>query len=361
MKNKFLKMLSLSLMLIFALTACQSKDNSKETTSKESTKTEEKAGDAKKFEGKTLNVVATSDKYVKLFDKFTEKTGAKVEFLSMSSGEVLSRAKAEGKAMADVWFGGGIDAFMKAKSDDMLEKYQSEALKQIPDDYKDKDGYWLSKGITVVGFLANNEVLKSKNLEVPKTWDELADPKYKGEVIMSDPSISGTNYAAVKGLLDKYGEEKGWDYLSKLNDNISFYGKRGKDPQEKTAQGEFAIGIIPVDKMAFDTAKDNNLTVVYPEDGIAWVPEGVAIFKDSENADVAKAFVDFMLGEKAQGMIAEIDGKDSNQLIVSGIEGLDLGLPKDKLIKEDLSTFGSMREEVLNRFKELAGDKASEK
>ena len=199
-----------------------------------------------------MNVVATSDKYVKLFDKFTEKTGAKVEFLSMSSGEVLSRAKAEGKAMADVWFGGGIDAFMKAKSDDMLEKYESEALKQIPDDYKDKDGYWLSKGITVVGFLANNDVLKSKNLEVPKTWDELADPKYKGEVIMSDTSISGTNYAAVKGLLDKYGEEKGWDYLSKLNDNISFYGKRGKDPQEKTAAGEFGIGIIPVDKSAFD-------------------------------------------------------------------------------------------------------------
>lgn len=42
MKNKFLKMLSLSLMLIFALTACQSNDKSKETTSKETTKTEEK-------------------------------------------------------------------------------------------------------------------------------------------------------------------------------------------------------------------------------------------------------------------------------------------------------------------------------
>lgn len=82
-------MLSLSLMLIFALTACQSNDKSKETTSKETTKTEEKTEGAKKFEGKTLNVVATSDKYVKLFDKFTEKTGAKVEFLSMSSGEVL--------------------------------------------------------------------------------------------------------------------------------------------------------------------------------------------------------------------------------------------------------------------------------
>ena len=384
MKNKILSKLSLALIAVFALTSCGADNSNKEESKTEETKVEESAQtkeneettedsdnneetnkDEEKeeanFDGRTLNVVATSESYVPLFDEFTKETGAKVEFLSMSSGEVISRTKAEGKPMADLWFGGGLDAFMAAKDDGLLENYQSEMTDKLPEEYKDKDGFYFSKGLTVVGFLLNDSILEEKGLEAPKSWKDLADPKYKGEIIMSNPAISGTNYAALKGLLDLYGEEEGWDLFSKINDNIDFYSKRGKDPQEKTAQGEFAIGIIPVDKMAFDTAKDNNLTVVYPEDGIAWVPEGVAIFKDSENADVAKAFVDFMLGEKAQGMIAEIDGKDSNQLIVPGIEGLDLGLPKDKLIKEDLSTFGSMREEVLNRFKELAGDKASEK
>lgn len=384
MKNKFLSRLSLALIAVFALTSCGADNSNKEESKTEETKIEESAQtkeneettedsdnneeankDEEKaetnFDGRTLNVVATSESYVPLFEEFTKETGAKVEFLSMSSGEVISRTKAEGKPMADLWFGGGLDAFMAAKDDGLLENYQSEMTDKLPEEYKDKDGFYFSKGLTVVGFLLNDSILEEKGLEAPKSWKDLADPKYKGEIIMSNPAISGTNYAALKGLLDLYGEEEGWDLFSKINDNIDFYSKRGKDPQEKTAQGEFAIGIIPVDKMAFDTAKDNNLTVVYPEDGIAWVPEGVAIFKDSENADVAKAFVDFMLGEKAQGMIAEIDGKDSNQLIVPGIEGLDLGLPKDKLIKEDLSTFGSMREEVLNRFKELAGDKASEK
>lgn len=384
MKDKFLSRLSLALIAVFALTSCGADNSDKEESKTEETKIEESAQtkeneettedsdnneeankDEEKaetnFDGRTLNVVATSESYVPLFEEFTKETGAKVEFLSMSSGEVISRTKAEGKPMADLWFGGGLDAFMAAKDDGLLENYQSEMTDKLPEEYKDKDGFYFSKGLTVVGFLLNDSILEEKGLEAPKSWKDLADPKYKGEIIMSNPAISGTNYAALKGLLDLYGEEEGWDLFSKINDNIDFYSKRGKDPQEKTAQGEFAIGIIPVDKMAFDTAKDNNLTVVYPEDGIAWVPEGVAIFKDSENADVAKAFVDFMLGEKAQGMIAEIDGKDSNQLIVPGIEGLDLGLPKDKLIKEDLSTFGSMREEVLNRFKELAGDKASEK
>ena len=50
---------------------------------------------------------------------------------------------------------------------------------------------------------------------------------------MSDPPVSGTNYAAVKGLLDLFGDE-GWSYLEQLDANIPFYGQRGKDPQEKT-------------------------------------------------------------------------------------------------------------------------------
>mgnify|MGYP000040208848 CR=1 FL=1 len=57
-----------------------------------------------------------------LFDAFTADTGVKVECLSMSSGEVLSKLRAEGGTpSADLWFGGGIDAFMSAKDDGLLE------------------------------------------------------------------------------------------------------------------------------------------------------------------------------------------------------------------------------------------------
>lgn len=310
------------------------------------------------FSGRTMNVVTTSESYVTLFDKFSEETGAKVEFLSMSSGEVISRVKAEGGTpMADLWFGGGIDAFMEAKTDGLLEAYIPAEADKVSTDFRDPEGYWIAKGITVVGFLANNDVLADKDLTVPTTWDELADPKYKDEVIMSNPAISGTNYGAVKGILDSRGTEEGWAYWTKLNDNISFYGKRGKDPEEKVTAGEFAVGIIPVDAKSFDVAEKNNLTVVYPEDGIPWVPEGVAVFKNSENADIAKAFIDFMLRDDNQAILAEIDGKDTAQLVKEGVTGMDLGLPADKLMKEDLSTFGSEREEILAKWEDLTAGK----
>lgn len=339
--KKITKVLLLLIVAIFGILGC-------------STKKEEKK---ESFEGKTLNVVATSEKYKPIFDKFTEETKAKVEFLSMSSGEVIAKIKAEGgKPMADVWFGGGIDAFMKAKEDGILEQYKPAGFDKIKEGFKDEEGYWISKGITVVGFLVNGELLKGKNLEVPKTWEELIDPKYKDEIIMANPAVSGTSYANVKGLLDVYGDEKGWQYFEKLNSNIKFYGKRGKDPQEKVVAGEFAIGIIPIDKSAFDVAEKNNLVAIYP-DQLFWVPEGVAIFKNSPNVELAKAFEDFILRPEIQQMIAELDGKDGAQMVIDGTKGFELGLPKDKFAKVDIKTFGTKRTEILDKWAKMTQGK----
>ncbi|WP_313960863.1 ABC transporter substrate-binding protein [uncultured Parvimonas sp.] len=346
-KSRILSLMLAGLMLV----GCQSKKA-------EDKKEEKQVETTKNFEGKTLNVVATSEKYKKLFDKFSDETKAKVEFLSMSSGEVIAKIKAEGgKPSADVWFGGGIDAFMKAKSDGLLEMYKPEGFDKIKEGFKDNEGYWISKGVTVVGFLVNNKILEEKGLKVPKTWEEIVDPKYKDEIIMANPAVSGTSFANVKGLIDKYGEEKAWEYFKKLNDNVKFYGKRGKDPQEKTVAGEFGIGIIPIDKSAFDVAEKNNLTAIYPEDGLCWVPEGVAIFKNSPNLEVAKAFEDFILRPENQQLIAELDGKDGSQMVIEGTKGYDLGLPKDKFIKEDIESFGSQREAILKKWAELTQGK----
>ena len=207
------------------------------------------------------------------------------------------------------------------------------------------------------GHFVETSFLEEKGLKVPKTWAEIVDSKYKDEIIMANPAVSGTSFANVKGLIDMYGEEKAWEYFKKLNDNVKFYGKRGKDPQEKTVAGEFGIGIIPIDKSAFDVAEKNNLTAIYPEDGLCWVPEGVAIFKNSPNLEVAKAFEDFILRPENQQLIAELDGKDGAQMVIEGTKGYDLGLPKDKFIKEDIKSFGSQRDDILKKWAELTQGK----
>jgi len=66
--------------------------------------------------------------------------------------------------MADLWFGGGIDAFMSAKEEGLLAQVKLDAADSLALEYKDPDGYWYTKGLTIVGFIVNNNVLKEKNL-----------------------------------------------------------------------------------------------------------------------------------------------------------------------------------------------------
>ncbi|WP_040213346.1 ABC transporter substrate-binding protein [Clostridium polynesiense] len=341
-KGKILSVL-LSCMLSFSMIGCGTKASDKGGT----------PSNEGKAEG-TLKIIATSEEYKSLFDKFTKETGIKVEFLSMSSGEVLSRTKAEGnKPMADVWFGGGIDAFMQAKEEGLLEKCDFDGADKIVEPFKDKDHYWFSKGLTVVGFIANNDILKEKNLEVPKKWTDLTDPKYKDEILMSNPAISGTNYAVVNSLLQNKGEEEGWKYFEALNKNIPFYSKRGKDPSQKTVAGEVAIGITYINKEIEKLQEEKNVTVVYPEDGIPWVPEGVAVFKNSDNYPAAKEFMSWVFKDEN---IKEMKN-ETIKLIKPSIEGVEISITQDKLLKQDLSLFGKNREAVLEKWSKMIGEK----
>lgn len=308
----------------------------------------------------TLKVVATSEDYVKLFDKFTAETGIKTELLSMSSGEVLSKIKAEGGTpMADLWFGGGIDAFMGAKADGLLEQVTFDASADLAPEYKDAEGYWYSKGITVVGFIVNDDIIKEKNLTVPKTWDDLTDPSYKGEILMSNPAISGTNYAVVNAILQTKGEEAGWEYFKALNENVDYYSKRGKDPSVKTAAGEVAIGITYLDRSISKLEEEQNVTAIYPEDGIPYVPEGVAVFKNAAATEAAKQFVEWFYGsDENLELVAQIDNKDTVKLIKPNLSGVTLSFDTSTLMKEDLTLFGAKRTEILDKWEVLAGDKA---
>ena len=163
--------------------------------------------EAQKVLGGTMKVVATSEAYAELFDKFTNETGVQVELLSMSSGEVLSKLRAEGGTpSADLWFGGGVDAFMAAKAEGLLEQVNFEAASELDPTYKDADNYWFSKGLTIVGFLVNNSLVEELELEIPTSWADLLDEQYAGEIIMSNPAISGTNYGVVNCLLQVMGD-----------------------------------------------------------------------------------------------------------------------------------------------------------
>lgn len=366
MKLRKLTSLALALVMALSLSACgqknqpsQSQSAGSQTPSSSSQpdpgQSQEPA--APELSG-TKKVVATNESYMTLFDQFAADTGVKVELLSMSSGDVLSKLRAEGGTpSADLWFGGGIDAFMSAKADGLLEQVSFDASADLAAGFKDPEGFWFSKGITIVGFLVNNTLMDELKLTAPATWNDLLDPSYKGEIIMSNPAVSGTNYAVVNAMLQT--KEDGWAYFQGLNENIAYYARRGSDPMNKVISDEFAIGITYIDGTIEALLDEYDVSIIYPTDGIPWVPEGVAVFKNAENADAAKYFVEWLFSsDEHLKTLAEIDQKNAVKTIKPNLEGLELGYDPSILMEEDLSLFGSQRSEILEKFEALMGDKA---
>ncbi len=348
--KKFTSIFLILAMLIVTLSGC-----SPSTTEAPATTETEESTETASIEGTTMTVVAAYGFAEEIFAEFTKDTGVKVEFLDMSSGEVLTRAEAEGgKPMADVWFGGGADSFMVAGEKGLLEDYVSEEEKSVDEKYRG-DNFWTGISLVTAGFMVNNDILAEKGLEAPKTWKDLLKPEYKDEIAMSDPAISGTNYAVVNCILQSMGEEEGWAYLEELNKNIPFYFQRGGEPPTKVSAGEMAIGVIPMSG-EFIAMKDKfPVTTIYPEDGIPWVPAGLAIFKNASNLDAAKAFVDWALSAKGQEIIRD---KDPRVMVRSDVAIPELmnDINLDKLMDIDLLKFSSERETILERWSTMVGN-----
>ena len=306
----------------------------------------------------SLKVVAAYGGKEKIFQQFTKDTGIKVDFIDMSSGEVLSKLQAEnGKPSADVWFGGGLDSFITAKNKGLLEKYISPEMAEVPLKYRDKDGYWSGVSLVLVGFMVNNEILADKKLDAPKTWADLTKPEYRDEVIMANPAISGTNYALVDNLIQELGEDKAWEYFEALNKNVPFLAKRGGEPPMKVTTGEFGVAVIPMSGEFILMEGKYPVTTIYPEDMIPWVPAGMAIFKNAENLPEAKKFVDWALSEKGQIAIRD---EDPRAMVRNGVKTPESikTIDMDKLINIDIDRLGNEREKVLNELNKRFGNKA---
>lgn len=353
--------LMLALVLSFSLVACSSdtaseKDNAEKPENQ--VENEESSEEADKpYAGETLNLLVAYGGAENSFPTFTEETGIEIEFLSMSTGSALAKLQAEdGKTDADIWFGGGVDSYLGAKNLGFLEAYKSPEVDGINPQYVDPDGYFAGLALVPAGFIVNEDILEEKGLEAPKTWEDLTDPKYKGEIIMANPAISGTQYAITSGIIQALGEEKGWEFFEALDANIDFYAKGGGEPPQKVSAGEFAIGVTAITGGTYNFGETSPTKVIYPEDMIPWTPAPIAIFKNTEKLGAAKVFIDWYLSQRGQEVLKEADARIMARDDVAPPE-LMKDLDKSKLIEFDLELMGSQREAILEQWAELTGDK----
>ena len=80
-------------------------------------------------------------------------------------------------------------------------------------------------------------------LPKPQSWFDLLEPQFKGKITMPHPASSGTGYFHVSAWIQTFGEERAWEFMDRLHDNIAFYVHSGSQPCKLAAAGEFPLGI----------------------------------------------------------------------------------------------------------------------
>lgn len=223
-----------------------------------------------------------------------------VNLLRLSTGDLHARMLAESSnPRHDVIWGWAVTNMVDPRIMDMLEPYQPEGIHKVPSRFRDAGNRWFAKTGYMAAFCVNNEILKRKNLPMPASWEDLLRPEFKGEVVMPNPASSGTGYLMIASILQMKGEEEGWEYLEKLDNNIAQYIKSGSRPCNAASAGEFAVGASFALRAIKNIEEGFPITMVIPSEGAGNELEATGLMKTSRNKETAKRFIDWTLSENA--------------------------------------------------------------
>ena len=241
-----------------------------------------------------------------VFNAFTEDTGIEVDWVRLSTGEAVARIEAEqANPQASVWYGGVGLGHIEAKQKGLTTPYQSPNA-QMADQFRDPDWYWSGIYAGPLAFESNTQALERYDLNPPQSWEDITDPRYEGHVQMANPGSSGTAYNVLATLVQIYGEDEAFEYLRRLNTNITQYTRSGSAPGRNAAIGEVAIAI----GYAHDGVRLINegypLQLTFPSEGTGYEVASISLIDgaDPEETELAKELVDWALSERAAELYA---------------------------------------------------------
>ena len=193
----------------------------------------------------------------------------------------------QGKTDADVVMISDPSFYLQLKKDGKLLDYKSKEAAELAV-LVDADGAFTPIRVSSVVIAVNRDKIE----DIPKSWEDLLDPKYKGKIAMPDPKVAATALATVSALADKYG----WEYWRQLRENDVIVSPT-TEMRDKFSRGEYPITItMEEDVLKQKMALNVNAEIVYPEEGSVLVPGYIGILKDAKNPESAKKLVDWWTG-----------------------------------------------------------------
>jgi len=243
---------------------------------------------------------------MRILNAFTADTGIRVNFVFLSTGPAMARIQAERhNPQADVWLGGPAENHSIIRDDGLTLPYRGGNFNALQSAFRCPNGYWRSFYMNPMAFAVNTEMLSRINAPIPRSWQDLLNPVYRGLIQMPSPQTSGTAFNMVASLVALWGEERAFEFMRALNPNIQTFTASGTAPAAAVSTGACAIAIQFTPAFFESIDRGFPLEVIFPSEGVWFENPAVSILTGTRNLEAAQALVSWLTSERGQSVLIE--------------------------------------------------------
>lgn len=300
------------------------------------------------FAANEVNVYSYRQPYLiePILKQFEQETGVKVNFIFADKG-LVERVKREGElSPADVLLTVDISRVMEIVNAGLAQPIQSKVLdNNIPAQFRDSEGKWYALTSRARVIYSSKE--RVGKLPASFTYYDLAKPELKGKVCVRSGK-NAYNVSLVASMIAHDGVEKTKAFLTGLKANLAQKPQGGDRDQVKAIKEgicDYALGnSYYYGKMLEDEKQKSwaeSAYINYPnQEGIGTHMNisGIVVAKHSPNKENAIKLVEFLSGDKAQHLYAELNHEypvkssvEKSKLVQSWGEFKQDNLPLEKI------------------------------
>lgn len=220
-----------------------------------------------------------------------------IRWYQAGSEEIAAKVNTEliaGAPKADILISSERFWYQELSDSGRLLNWKPSSYDNFIDEFKNPLGTFHVVCIPIMVLAFNSDSIT--DAEAPKSFKDLADPKYKNLATGGSPLASGTAFTTVLALQHKYG----WDYFRDLKKNSFLFDGGNSAVLKRIQTKEKPIGFVLLENVLRFQHDDQRLKIVYPTDGVVMQFNTMGIpKKDGDSSDTLK-LADWFFSEEGQ-------------------------------------------------------------
>jgi ABC-type Fe3+ transport system substrate-binding protein len=238
---------------------------------------------------------------------FEKKYGIKVNYVRADSKGVALRVLNEGKAgrvQADVF--DGTAGVAPLKQQNLVAKFIPDSAARLDKQFVDAQGYWTATNLYVLSPSYNTDLVSKA--EVPKTFEDLLKPRWKGKIVWNDSATMSGAGGFVGLIIETMGEQKGREYLKQLaQQNIFPMHTSAREVLNHVLVGESELSLNIFNNHAVISAAKGAPVAWIPMQPVVGVLSVAALTKGAPHPNAGKLLIDFLVSPEGQKIFHDAD------------------------------------------------------